>query len=287
MKKNLVKDVSQIILGSLIFALSLNLFLIPSHVFSAGFMGIAQLLRDFIIHITGYSFPFDIAGIVNFILNIVIFVFAYYYISKRFALMTLITIAIQSLMLSCIPVTQEVILKEPIVSILFGSTLCAIGTVITFNGKGSGGGIDVIGIYVSQNNKGSVGRIYMIVNTCIYVICLIFYDFEIAIYSIISSTILSKMVDHIHDRNHEVELMVFTNHKNIVHEEIMKYTKRGITFWKGYGGYTNAGKDVVLTVVTKDRVHALVQHIHTYDANAFIIVSNHIQVHGNFKKEIV
>ena len=68
--------------------------------------------------------------------------------------MTLLTIAVQSLMLSLIPVQRELLLQDPLVAVIVGSVLCAIGTVMIFNGKGSGGGIDVIGIYLSQSNKG-------------------------------------------------------------------------------------------------------------------------------------
>ncbi|MCB7430350.1 YitT family protein, partial [Erysipelatoclostridium ramosum] len=73
-----------------------------------------------------------------------------HYVSRRFAVMTLLTIAVQSLMLSLIPVQRELLLQDPLVAVIVGSLLCAIGTVMTFNGKGSGGGIDVIGIYLSQ-----------------------------------------------------------------------------------------------------------------------------------------
>lgn len=281
------KDIAKIIAGSLIFAISLNYFLIPVHVYSAGFMGIAQLLRDLILHITGVSIPFDIAGLLNFLLNSVIFLFAYHYISRHFALMTLATIAIQTLFLTLLPVPFDPVLREPIVSILFGSSLCAFGTVITFNGKGSGGGIDVIGIYLSQNNRGSVGGIYLLVNTSIYALCLIFYDFETAVYSIISSTLLSFLVDHIHKQNIEVELMIFTSKCDDLKEEIFHHAQRGITCWNGYGGYTDTQKEVLLSVVTKDKVPCLINMIQRRDPDAFVIVSNSIQVYGNFKKKIV
>ena len=143
MTKETVKDILQVLLGSVLFAISLNIFLIPVQVYSAGFMGIAQLLRDFITVCSGMQFPFDIAGIINFLLNILIFLFAFHYVSRRFAVMTLLTIAVQSLMLSLIPVQRELLLQDPLVAVIVGSVLCAIGTVMTFNGKGSGGGIDV------------------------------------------------------------------------------------------------------------------------------------------------
>ena len=64
------------------------------------------------------QFPFDIAGIINFLLNILIFLFAFHYVSRRFAVMTLLTIAVQSLMLSLIPVQRELLLQDPLVAVI-------------------------------------------------------------------------------------------------------------------------------------------------------------------------
>lgn len=252
MTKETVKDILQVLLGSVLFAISLNIFLIPVQVYSAGFMGIAQLLRDFITVCSGMQFPFDIAGIINFLLNILIFLFAFHYVSRRFAVMTLLTIAVQSLMLSLIPVQRELLLQDPLVAVIVGSVLCAIGTVMIFNGKGSGGGIDVIGIYLSQSNKGSVGSIYMLVNTSVYLLCLLFYDFQTAVYSMIHSTLLSFAVDRIHKRNIEVELMIFTENSALLRQRLLAYSERGITCWNGFGAYTKAEKEILLSVVTRD-----------------------------------
>lgn len=287
MKQEMLKDGVHVLLGSLLFAISLNLFLIPVHVYSAGFMGIAQLLRDLMIYVSGIHFAFDIAGTLNFLLNILIFVFAFQYVSKRFAIMTLFTIAIQSFMLSVIAIPEDSLLQEPLVSVIFGSVLCAFATVMIFNGKGSGGGIDVIGIYVAQHNKGSVGKIYLLVNTSIYLICFVFYNFETAVYSMISSTILSFVVDHIHRQNIEVEVMIFTEHRELLRKSLLQESDRGITFWNGYGGYTKAEKEIVLSVVTRDRMDEVLQLIQKTDPEAFVIVSSQIQVYGNFKKQIV
>ena len=43
MTKETVKDILQVLLGSVLFAISLNIFLIPVQVYSAGFMGIAPV----------------------------------------------------------------------------------------------------------------------------------------------------------------------------------------------------------------------------------------------------
>ena len=62
--------------GALLFSFSMNVFLVPLHIYSAGFLGIAQLLRDLLLHILPYRLSFDIAGIINLILNIFMIILA-------------------------------------------------------------------------------------------------------------------------------------------------------------------------------------------------------------------
>lgn len=284
---NISKDLIRILLGSTLFAISLNIFLIPVHVYSAGFMGISQLIRDFINNVLNIHFTFDIAGSINFLLNVIVFIFAFRCVSKKFAVLTLLTIFIQTVVLSIIPIPSSSILSEPFVSLIFGSCLCAIGTVITFNGSGSGGGLDIIGVYLGQRNKGSIGEVYTVVNTSIYIVCLIVYDFETAIYSMLSSFILSMVIDKIHDKNIEIELTIITSKPTLIKREILECQQRGLTYWKGKGGYTNIDNEVVVTITTKDRIHMILQKIKELDPNAFVIINESVKVYGNFKKQIV
>ena len=268
---NISKDLIRILLGSTLFAISLNIFLIPVHVYN----------------VLNIHFAFDIAGSINFLLNVIVFIFAFRCISKKFAVLTLLTIFIQTVVLSIIPIPSSSILSEPFVSLIFGSCLCAIGTVITFNGSGSGGGLDIIGVYLGQQNKGSIGEVYTVVNTSIYIVCLIVYDFETAIYSMLSSFIVSMVIDKIHDKNIEIELTIITSKPTLIKREILEYQQRGLTYWKGKGGYTNIDNEVVVTITTKDRIHMILQKIKELDPNAFVIINESVKVYGNFKKQIV
>ena len=89
--------------GALLFSFSMNVFLVPLHIYSAGFLGIAQLLRDLLLHILPYRLSFDIAGIINLILNIFMIILAARVLAKTFAVHTAIVILFESLFLSLIP----------------------------------------------------------------------------------------------------------------------------------------------------------------------------------------
>ena len=142
--------------GALLFSFSMNVFLVPLHIYSAGFLGIAQLLRDLLLHILPYRLSFDIAGIINLILNIFMIILAARVLAKTFAVHTAIVILFEALFLSMSPVPKAPLVEDVFISVLLGSFLCAYGTRLFFKGRGSGGGIDIIGLYLTKTGKGSV-----------------------------------------------------------------------------------------------------------------------------------
>ena len=82
--KIFMKNAGLIIGGSLLYALGMNLFLTPLHLFSGGGVGLAQLLTLFLKNLIDVG-NFNLYGIVYLIINIPLCILAYFMISKQFA----------------------------------------------------------------------------------------------------------------------------------------------------------------------------------------------------------
>ena len=271
------------VLGALIFSLSMNLFLVPLHIYSAGFLGIAQLLRDLLVYLLPWRIPFDIAGILNLFLNSFMVLLAVQMLAKDFALHTAIVILFQSVFLSVIPVPSTPLVEDVFISLLTGSILCAYGTKLFFKGRGSGGGIDIIGLYLTKTGKGSVGGIYLIVNTVVYMICFIIYDSQVALYSIVHSCILSFIVDRIHEDNAESAALIITEDKSLK-LQLLSEVGRGVTAWDGSGVYSGRKKEIMMVAITKGQYSDLKKRVYDRDEQAFVIFFDHVRVSGYFPK---
>ena len=271
------------IFGALIFSLSMNLFLIPLHIYSAGFLGIAQLLRDLLVYLLPWRIPFDIAGILNLFLNSFMILLAVQMLAKDFALHTAIVILFQSVFLSVIPVPSTPLVEDVFISLLTGSILCAYGTKLFFKGRGSGGGIDIIGLYLTKTGKGSVGGIYLIVNTVVYMICFIIYDSQVALYSIVHSCILSFIVDRIHEDNAESAALIITEDRSLK-LQMLSEVGRGVTAWDGSGVYSGRKKEIMMVAITKGQYSDLKKRVYDRDEQAFVIFFDHVRVSGYFPK---
>lgn len=272
--------------GGALFAVSVNLFLLPIAIYNGGMFGIAQLLRDAVLYITKWEPNFDIMGILNFAINVPVLLFAWTRMSKKFVKLTLVAILAQTIFVSIIPIPKTPIVSDTFISILLAAVIGSFGSSLTYRAKGSSGGLDIIGFYRSSRNKGSLGSIYLLVNSIIYTICLVVYNVEIALYSLIYSTIFSFCLDKFHHHNIEVNVMIFTKNTEIKHL-INNVIRRGVTHWDGKGAYTGDTMDVIVTIVAQSEVEDLRKLVKKTDPRAFIILNENLKVEGGFEKRLI
>lgn len=198
--KDVAKNQLGALVGTLIYTVGVNLFIVPSGVYSGGMMGVCQLLRNLILFILGKEMGgSDIAGIIYYALNVPVFIAGIIVLGKRYMASTIITVSAMSLFLSVIPILQTPIMQDDVLaSSIVGGALagCGIGLVLRY--KSTMGGMDIISLFIMKKyNNISMGKIYLTVNIVVYGICMILYSPRIAIYSLIYAVVSSTVMDRI------------------------------------------------------------------------------------------
>lgn len=281
-----MKNYAYVLLGGLIFGLTINLLIMPLGLYNGGFTGIAQIISDQTIQLFKLDPNIKIAGLITFLLNLPVFIFAYNRLSRSFVTLSLLTIVAQTITMSIVPIPAQPFIQDVFVNLLMAAVIGGFGVSLAFKGKGSAGGLDIIGIYQSRKNKGSVGKIYLIVNSLIYLYCFIFLDLERAIYSVVYSTIFAFAIDKFHESNIEVSVMVFTQNpmvKSAINSELI----RGATYWDGYGSFTNLPMEVFVSVISQDEVPKIKKIVLKLDPKAFIIIHENLKIVGGFEKRLI
>ena len=108
-----------IVVGSFIFALGINLFVVPMQLYSSGVLGIAQIIRTLVESVIGKT-TLDISGIINFLINIPLFMLAYRTISKRFFVRTLLSVISQTVFLTFIMVPTTPLVDDILTNCIIG-----------------------------------------------------------------------------------------------------------------------------------------------------------------------
>lgn len=282
--KEKIRNYTYVTVGGLVFGLTINILLMPLGLYNGGFTGIAQIMNDWVMKLLNLNI--NLAGAITFLINLPVFIFAYTRMSKSFVTLSILAMIGQSLAMTFIPIPSTPVIQDVFVTLLIAAFVGGWGVALTFKGRGSAGGLDIIGIYQSQKKKGSVGAIYLVVNSFIYLYCFIFYDFQTAAYSLIYSTMFAFTIDKFHHSNIEVSVMVFTRNpeiKSIINNEIV----RGATHWEGFGSYTGTPTEIFISVVAQDEVPRIKKLIRKHDPKAFVIIHENMKVDGGFEKRLI
>ena len=286
-KKRAMAQLGWTFLGSLLFALGVNLIIMPLNLYNGGFMGVAQLIRTFVVSVLHVDAGnIDLAGIIFYILNVPLFYLAWKGIGKSFCIRTVIAATMESVLLTVIPIPTEPIVSDMLTACIIGGLVAGVGTGLILRGGSSGGGQDIVGILCAKKYPGfSVGKIGIIMNIGVYGICMMLFDIEVVIYSLIYATVTSLAIDKIHIQNINMSVMIFTKKIGIA-KAIMEETGRGVTNWEGTGAYTNENTEILYVVISKYEVNQIKRIVQKIDPKAFMIFTEGTAVTGNFEKRL-
>ena len=277
------------ILGELIAAFSLNYFIVPLGLYSGGSMGVCQLIRTLLQIWGGLSFgDYDIAGILYFLSNIPILLYARGILGRKFVLRTVVRTMAFSLFYSVIPAPSTMVVNDTLTACLLGGILTGVGSGLVLTCGGSGGGLDVIGLCLSKKgSRFTVGRFSMTFNAFLYALCLILFTPETAIYSVIYNFASAMVVDKAHQQNISVQALIFTRAgERELGRVIMDELGRGVTWWEGVGAYTGENVHVLCVCLSKYEIEELFHTVHEMDPHAFITLQEGVRIYGNFQKKL-
>lgn len=279
------KNVVLIIAGSLLYALGMNLFLTPLHLFSGGGVGLSQLITLFLEKFIRVG-NLNLYGVIYLLINIPLLFLAYFQIGKKFFVKTLLGAGATSLLITLIPPPAVPIVNDYLTSVLIGGIAAGAGVGLVLIAGGSGGGIDVVAVWAAKKFKGaSVGKISLYFNAVLYTVMLFLFDIQTVIYSLIYTVIFTLVLDKTHYQNINVRVMIFTK-KDGIDKEITEQTRRGVTKWDGCGAYTSESTHILVSCISKYEVNDMMEIVQSIDPKAFVIVDENVIVNGNFEKRL-
>lgn len=283
-----VKRYAYIIGGTAIYALGVNLFVTPMGYFSSGIVGTSQLIRTALSQYTNVKLPagVDIAGILNMLFNIPLFVLAYTSISRKVFFRTLVSLAVQTLIFSFVPVPKTPVIDNALTACLIGGIITGAGIGLVLQASGTGGGLDILGFYLTMKFKDfSLGKVSIAYNAVLYFFCAILFNVETAIYSIIYMVIFSLIIDRTHLQNIKSQVTVLGTTEKLP-RIVTNQLGRGVTMWDGISAYTDNHKVIFTTVVSKFEVGEIRRIIDEIDPTAFMIVNEGVHIKGKYNSHL-
>ena len=97
MRENVEKYI-ELIIGSILLSLGIYLFVTPNGINFGGAIGIAQIIEYFIVKMIPSLGHMNLVGIINFMINIPLFIMGFKIMNKEFCIKTVISLVVQPLL---------------------------------------------------------------------------------------------------------------------------------------------------------------------------------------------
>ncbi|HEX6923565.1 MAG TPA: YitT family protein [Bacillales bacterium] len=270
-----------VIIGAILNAASLDLFLIPAHVYASGFTGVAQLLSSLL-----QSTPITLStGILLFLLNIPVAYLGWKRVGKRFTFYSFLSVVMTTLFLETFPV--HAISNNILLNAIFGGVLGAIGIGITLKWGASTGGSDIIALVLSRMKDRPIGLYFFILNGIITFSAGLLFGWEKALYTLVAIYASSRVIDAIHTRHQKLTAMIITGKGQEIQKAIHDKMVRGITRVPAKGAFRGEDKEMLMIVVTRYELYDLEMTINEVDPHAFTNIVQTAGIFGFFRTDKV
>lgn len=270
MKKR-ISDVIVIIVGAFLFALAVNMFVIPNELGEGGVTGITI--------ITYYLYKWS-PGLVNFIINAFLMIVGYKFLSKTTMIYTIIAVVFNSLFLH-LTEGWTIPSDEIVVNAIFGGVLVGvgIGSIIRVGGTTAGTTIlaRITHKYLGWNVSYGLLFFDLIVAFSSYFII----GAEKLMLTIIMLYIGTKVMEFtIEGVNPKKAVTIISDVPDQIAQQVNDKMNRGVTVLAGHGYYTKAQKDILYIVISNQEVVKLKRIVQQVDKNAFVAIHDVRDVFG-------
>jgi uncharacterized membrane-anchored protein YitT (DUF2179 family) len=274
-----LKDVLLISLGIAAAAFGLKGFLIPADFIDGGATGIALLISE----LTIAKLP-----VMLLLVNVPFILLGLGTIGRTFAIKAALAIAGLALATAFIefrPVTSDKLLVA-----VFGGFFLGAGIGLTIRGGAVIDGTEVLALYLSKRFHTTIGDIITVINVFIFFAAAYFLSVDIALYAMVTYLAASKTVDFVIEGIEEYTgVTIISSHNEEIKEMIIEKLGRGITVYKGKGGYGKQGhadeRNIIYTVITRLEISRLNTEIEKIDPHAFVVMTTIKDIKGGMIKK--
>lgn len=270
-------DVILIVTGSLITALSFNMFLLPSRIASGGVSGLSILVQELLGIEPAYT---------QWALNIPLFIAGVALLGKQYGVRSLLGSILLPLFVYLtkdLPVpTTNILLAS-----LYGGIGVGLGLGIVFRGRGSTGGLTILAQIIQKYTGFSFSLSVVLLDGTVILLAGILLTPENALYALIGLYVTGKVIDAVEmGLSYSKVAYIISTEKERMAEVILNDLDRGLTELAGRGGFTQEERPVLMVVVGQNEITKLKMLVRMVDPDAFVIIGDTHEVLGKgFKRE--
>ena len=227
MKKRLA-DILFIMLGAFIFALAVNLFVIPNELGEGGVTGITIILY--------YLFQWS-PGLVNLIFNAILLVVGYKFLDKTTTYYTIIAVLFNSLFLH-LTESWSIASNELMINAIFGGVFAGVGIGLIVRVGGTTAGTVILARIANKYLDWSVSYALLFFDLIVAFSSYFIIGAEKLMFTIVLLFVGTKVMEFIIEGlNPKKAVTIISNEQDKIAEQVNVVMDRGVTVLSGHGYY--------------------------------------------------
>ena len=274
MKNNRYVSLLMVVLGNILYTLTVKLFLLPANLISCGTTGLALVASHYLnIPVSGFILVF----------NITMLALGWIILGRKFAMTTILSSILYPAILEILNriLGDAVITENILLNVLFAGMGLGLSLGIVIRAGASTGGMDIPPLILKKFFHIPVSASLWAFDFCIMLSQMAFHPAEDLLYGIllliVISTALNKAMVLGTSRT---EVKIVSQQSEQIRQAILSRVDRGVTVLHGEGGYGRSNTEVILSVVSNRELPRLQQLARSIDPSCFMIVSQVTEVWG-------
>ena len=266
-----------ICVGATLGAVCIVCFVRPAGLFPGGFTGLSLLIQESCQRYLGFRPPYSALSLT---INLLVAAVCFRYIGKRFAILSMLAVAITSVLTDVLP--PFAFSNDMLLCSVFGGLVNGLATTLCLRADASTGGTDFISIYLAEKSGRDAFNIILCGNVCMLTVAGLLFGWERALYSMIFQFCTTQALHTLFRRYQHRTLWIVTNKPDEVYSVIRDTAHHGATLFQGIGLYRNEPRSMIYTVRSGEEIRLVVRDVHAVDPHAFINAQRTDSLTGRF-----
>lgn len=263
-----------VILGNMLYSLTVKLFILPANLMSCGTTGIAMVVN----HLLPIPMPVFILCF-----NLVMLTLGWWILGRQFAMTTILSslfypVALELLnrLLGDVMLTDNVLLN-----VLFGGMGLGLSLGIVVRAGASTGGMDIPPLILEHFFHIPISVTLWAFDFMILLAQTTYHPLEDLLYGILLILTISMTLNKVMLLGtSKTEVKIISALAPQIQQEVLAKVDRGVTLLHGEGGYLHKPTEVILSVVSNHELPKLEQLARRIDPDCFMIISRVSEVWG-------
>ena len=265
--KKILLEYVRITFGTVVVAIAVYFFMLPSNVTVGSITGLALVVSNFV--------PLSVS-VLTLIMNVALLLVSFLLLGSDFGFKSVYGAVLLPALLGALELLFpgfQSITQDPLLDVICYILVVGIGLAILFSCNASSGGVDIIAKLMNKYLHMDLGQAMSLAGILVSLSSAFCYDAKIVVLSVLGTYFGGIIVDYfIFGMNIKRKVCIISSRHDEILHFILHELHSGASVYDAIGAYNNVVHKEINTIVDKQEYRRLMDYAKAMDPGAFITV---------------